>query len=82
MQLSAVVLGGGKPWETLCYVCHFTPHPFPRVHKKLYCLYTRFLLKGLKSGKKSRSCVQLHRYLLPAFCQIIKSKTVYVAILK
>lgn len=24
---------GGQSWETLCYVCHFTPHPFPRVHR-------------------------------------------------
>lgn len=28
-------------WETLCYVCHFTPHPFPRVHKNSgACMFT------------------------------------------
>lgn len=57
-------------------------HILSQEHTKIL-LHSLPLSEGLKSGRKSRSCVQLNYKLCTAFCQIIKScSTEYVAILK
>lgn len=65
---------GGQSWETLYYVCHFTPHPFPRVHKNSTACTCASSSRGSDQVEKAEAVLSCTVRLLLAFSQIIKSK--------